>query len=318
MNRAIATLCITAVAASLLPLPGRAQTTPPLVTIRLAATPNDDVTPVLYAQHAGLFQRAGLNVILDKVSTAAAVAAALAGGSYDIGKMGTAGAIDAHAKGLPFVMVAAAAMYQSASPYGGLIALNETDLRSGKDLEGKTIGVASLGSMGWLAINAWTTKNGGDRKALRLVELPFPTVFDAVTAHRVYGAELAYPQLAPALESKTVKLVPIYSAIAPAYLFSAWMTTKDWAAKNATAVRAFAHVMSAASAYANAHHAETVPLLAAFSGMSEAQIQGTVRVAYGVTLNPADLQPVIAATALGELIKAPFPAQDMMFEPAAR
>jgi ABC-type nitrate/sulfonate/bicarbonate transport system substrate-binding protein len=191
-------------------------------------------------------------------------------------------------------------------------------VRNGRDLEGKTIGVASLGSMGWLAINSWVTKNCGDRKALKRVELPFPTAFEAVTAHRVYGAELAYPQLAPALDSKTVKLIPIYSAIAPAYLFSAWMTTKGWAAKNAVAARAFARVMSVASAYANAHHAETVPLLAAFSGMTEAQIQSTVRVAYGVTLNPADLQPVIAAAALGELIKVPFPTQDLMFKPATR
>jgi ABC-type nitrate/sulfonate/bicarbonate transport system substrate-binding protein len=55
MIRAIAALWITAIAVLALALPGRTQTTPSLVTIHLGATPNDDVTPVLYAQHAGLF-----------------------------------------------------------------------------------------------------------------------------------------------------------------------------------------------------------------------------------------------------------------------
>src|SRR5665213_4227146 len=78
----VATLTLTASG-----IPVSAQTAaPPLITVHLGATPDDDCAPILYAQKAGLFTRAGLNVILDKSRSGAAAAAAVLSGSYDIAK----------------------------------------------------------------------------------------------------------------------------------------------------------------------------------------------------------------------------------------
>ena len=58
-----------------------AQTTPALTTVRVLASPVDDVMPVLYAQRAGLFRQAGLDVQVDRANSGAAASAAVMGGS---------------------------------------------------------------------------------------------------------------------------------------------------------------------------------------------------------------------------------------------
>src|SRR6202042_2841055 len=96
----------------LVPLPGAAQSAaaPPLVTLHLSATPDDDVGPILYAQRAGLLARAGITVVLDKSASGAAAAAAVLSGSYDIAKSSLVNLMSAHEKGVPFTLVAPAGM----------------------------------------------------------------------------------------------------------------------------------------------------------------------------------------------------------------
>src|ERR1019366_456783 len=82
-----------------------------LVHVHVASSPDDDATPILYAQNAGLFRAAGLDVELTAASNGAAVAAAVAGGSVDIGKSNIVALITAHARGVPLALVAPSGVY---------------------------------------------------------------------------------------------------------------------------------------------------------------------------------------------------------------
>src|SRR5580704_6798320 len=55
------------------------QTAP--TTIRFIAAPSDDLLPFWYAQSAGLFRAAGLNVVADKAPSGAVVAQSVVGGA---------------------------------------------------------------------------------------------------------------------------------------------------------------------------------------------------------------------------------------------
>src|SRR5579863_6587500 len=90
-----------------------AQTPAAPATLRLASAPDDDVTPVLYAQHAGLFRAAGIDVVITPLANGAAVAAAVAGGSVDVGKSSTMSLINAHARGVPLTIVAPSGFYDA-------------------------------------------------------------------------------------------------------------------------------------------------------------------------------------------------------------
>jgi ABC-type nitrate/sulfonate/bicarbonate transport system substrate-binding protein len=68
----------------------------------------------------------------------------------------------------------------------------------------------------------------------------------------------------------------------------------------------------AAATYTNAHHAETAPLMAEFTGLPLATIQHMVRGAAGTTIVPEQLQTVIDASVEYGALKRSFPAQELI------
>jgi ABC-type nitrate/sulfonate/bicarbonate transport system substrate-binding protein len=64
----------------------------------------DSASPVLYAAENGAFAKAGLDVTVASQHSGSAVAAGIAGGSYQIGKISMYPLIEAHGKGLPFTI----------------------------------------------------------------------------------------------------------------------------------------------------------------------------------------------------------------------
>lgn len=144
-----------------------------LETLHLLASPVDDVMPVLYAQRAGLFAHAGLNVVLDRANNGGAVAAAIAGGSTDIGKGDIGMIILAHAHDVPLVILAPAAVYDPRTPDCVLLVPASSAIRSPRDLVGKTIGVASLNSVMTVATQAWLDASGVSWASTQFVEIPY-------------------------------------------------------------------------------------------------------------------------------------------------
>ena len=103
-----------------------------------------------------------------------------------------------------------------------------------------------------------------------------------------------------------------YAAIAPRYLFSAWFTTSDWAAKNPALVRKFQDVVQRAAIYTNAHPDETAPIIGQFSGMEPSVFEHMKQRAYaGTRLTAADLQPLIDKSAHFGIIPNSFPGKEL-------
>jgi len=285
---------------------------PALIPVHVGVLPNDDMMSVIYAQQTGMFKKAGLDVTLEKSTSGVAIAAAVIGGSFDIGKSSITPIFDAHEKGIPFVLIAPAAIYESKNPYGGMLVDASASVTGGKDLAGKYVGVNSLGDIGQVAINGWAEKSGGDPAALKYVEIPMPATPAALDQGRVQAGEMVFPPLARALATNKYTLIPVFNSIAPAFLFSVWFTTKDYAAKHPDVVKTFARVVAEAATYTNAHHAETAPILAAFSGIPVDTIEHMPRVTNGTAVMASEIQPVIDAAAKYGNVKHAFPAAEII------
>jgi NitT/TauT family transport system substrate-binding protein len=281
-----------------------------LQTVQLAATPSDDMTPILYGQRSGVFGKVGLDVQITNMTSGAAAAAAVSSGTFAFGKSSLTTLLVAHEKGLPYTLVAADVMYDAKSPYAAFV-VNRDGPRTGKDFNDKLIAVSSLGDMGSVALQAWVDERGGDAKTLRFVEIPLSAAVAALDLNRVAAAETSVPALAAAVESGKI-LIPAYDTIAKAFLLAAWFTTSDYSAKNPNAVRAFARGFATAAAYTNAHHAETAAMMAEFTGVAVGVIQRMTRAIAGTSLVPAQIQPVIDAAAKYGSIKRSFPAREMI------
>jgi NitT/TauT family transport system substrate-binding protein len=297
------------------PLSAGAQTTPApaLVTLRLTASPDDDVAPILYAQKAGLFARAGLTVVVDKSASGAAAAAAVLSGSYDIAKSSLVSLMEAHVKGVPFVLIAPAGIYDDATPFAQLLVPRDSPIHSAKDLDGKLLSVPALHDIGQVSDSAWTDAHGGDSRTLKFVEFPMSGAAAALDQKRIDATTIVGPAMDAAMATgKFRSLGPSFGAIAPHFLFSGWFTTKAWATQHPDIVKRFARVWADAAAYANAHHAETEPLIAGFTLISLDDVHKMTRGVFGTALKASDIQPVIDVAVKYQMIDHPFPAQELI------
>ncbi|MGA2395557.1 MAG: ABC transporter substrate-binding protein [Candidatus Lustribacter sp.] len=286
-----------------------------LTTLAIAGVPEDSITPVLYGVQSGLFRRNGLDVHVSPERSGPAITAGVVGGAYQIGKSSIAPLIEAHAKGLPIALVAPAGVYNSTAPIDGMFVAVNSPVKTAADLNGKVYGVYGIGDIYTISARAWMAKNGGDPNSLKFVELPISAMVDAIATGRVDAGSMNEPALQQALTSPRLrKLTDVFAAIAPRFLYTAWFTATDYAAAHRPAIDAFARSMRDAAAYANAHHDETVDMLAAFTAVDAATIRKMTRVEQGITLDPKQIQPVIDAMAAAKTIPAAFDARQMFLQ----
>ena len=286
-----------------------------LPVVRVATTANDEVTALLYAVQTGLFSRAGLDVRIERQSNGGAVAAALIGGSYQIGKVSVTALFNAHAKGLPLTIVAPAAMYDSRLPFTQVIVAKDSAIDDASDLNGKTIGVDSLNGIGRVACDTWMRVRGGAPQSVHYLEMPFSIAEDAVEGHRVDAyCTLVEPYLSKALASGKVRAFPAaVAAIAPKFMYTAWVANSDWAAAHPAILQTFVKVLAGAAQYTNAHPNATTSMVAGFTGLPLATVQHMIRVTSGTSLKPSDLQPAIDAAVQDGLIARAFPASTLIY-----
>ncbi|HXP93288.1 MAG TPA: ABC transporter substrate-binding protein [Candidatus Binatia bacterium] len=288
------------------------QTNAP-VTIRLSASPVDDVMPVLYAQRAGLFRQAGLNVTMDRANSGAAISAAVAGGSVDIGKGNIVSIVAGHARGIPLVLVAPAAIYDPKAPDAALLVAASSNLRTAGDLAGKTVGTPALNDLNSMATLAWMEANKADPHSISFVEIPFPALDAALETGRVQAIAQVKPFISDAVDSGKARVLGLtYSAVASRFLESAWFASTDYVAKNKDVVAKFQRIVAQASAYTNAHQSETVDLLATWAGIDPQRAARVPRIVTGITLQARDIQPVIDIAAKYNVIPKPFDAREIM------
>jgi NitT/TauT family transport system substrate-binding protein len=284
-----------------------------LPAVTIASLINDTATSALYAVRAGLFHKAGLNVQVQVMSSGAAGAAAVAGGAAQFALSSLVGVIAAHDKGIPFTLVAPAGVVTSDVPYSQFVVRSDSPIKTGRDLNGKTIGAAGLKDMDTVAIMNWVDQNGGDSKTLHFIEMPGPVALAAIEEGRIDGADLNTPTLTRGLEGGKVRtLAQIFDAIAPRFSNTGWFTTTDYATKNHDIVTRFARVMTDAAAYCNAHHADTVTLVAENAKIDAKLVARMARITFGDYLRPADIQPLINVAAKYGVIAKPFDARALI------
>jgi NitT/TauT family transport system substrate-binding protein len=310
---ALLQLALAGLGATAVPGTASAQT----VTIRAGGAIDDGITPLLLAQHDGYFQRHGLEVEFSRLNSGSAVAAAVAGGTFDVGKSSVYSLISAHAHGIPFQLIATTSEYHSEAPDAALLVRSDASMRKATDLAGKIVGVASLEDVNAVATKAWVDKNGGDSQALRFLEVPLSALGAALQIGRVDVAPMQEPLLSTALAAGNARILGYHNdGIAPRYANAGVFATADWIAKNTASAAKFAQAMQEANRYLAAHESEGVPLIAQFVGIDPgATIRHPGRPLY---LAVADVQPLIDAAARYKIIPQRFPASELISGVALR
>ncbi|HEY8776933.1 MAG TPA: ABC transporter substrate-binding protein [Gaiellaceae bacterium] len=148
------------------------------VTLTLDWTPNPDHVGIYDARNTGLFARAGLDVAIRSPSDPTAPLKLVGVGQSDLAVSYEQELFFAAAKGLPVVAVAAVVP----RPLNSFMAI-EPNVRSLRDLKGKTIGITGVPS-DYATLDTALHSVGLTRKQLKIVTVGY-NLLPALLAHRV-------------------------------------------------------------------------------------------------------------------------------------
>lgn len=280
--------------AALVVLAGGSGTTfaqaPP--TVRIATSAAETYAQAFFAQDQGLFQKAGVDAEVQVLATGAAVQTAVAGGAADVGVGTTVGLANAAIRGVPFVMIAPAAMSTRKAPTGLICIAKNSALKAPKDFDGKTIAVPALKQTADLAVRAWLEKGGEDPARVHIVEAPFAEMGPSVARGTYAAAALSEPSLTKSVKAGLVTCpIDPFQAIAPSFTFSAWFTTREFAEKNPDAVKRVAAALTEAGKWANTHHFESAAIVSRVNKVDLDTIRAEVRPVFADAIRPAEIQP---------------------------
>lgn len=283
-----------------------------LTAVRVSSNPVNDVTPLIYAQNNGLFKNAGLDVSLQKATNGSAVAAALAGGAIDIGKVSSTAIITAHAHGIPLTIIFPDRLHTFGNDSESQIVVSpDSPIRTGRDLNGKTISVGAIKDSTWIGARLFVDAAGGDSTTVKFIELPFSAVTAAVLAKRVDAGVSNAPYLKDDVRAGKVRaLGDLLGALGPHFLETAWVATADYIAKNRDTVAKFVRVIHDAQVWCNAHVSEAGDLTSAFTGIDRATVAATKTI-FATESDPREMQPYVTACAKYEIIPKSFDAAEL-------
>jgi NitT/TauT family transport system substrate-binding protein len=305
MNRRAAIAAGTAFAA--LPRFAAAQSNGPL---RVIGPPNDGFKAVHYAAKNGVFTKHGVEVEVTLINSGAAAAAALVGGAADIAYTNMTTLILAHNRNVPMQIIAPGPIFDSEMRMTtAIVVLKDSPYHSGADLNGKTIGSVSLGDTMAASIQAWVDQTGGDSKSIKIIEVPASASAESLQAGRISAATMNEPAVSQALAIGNMRaLVNPNIAISKKFLQALFAVLTPVATAKSDAMQRFARAMREASTYTNTHMAETVDLVAGYSGIAPAVVARSARFVDALSIDPALIQPVIDVLVKYGLTSPSFPA----------
>jgi NitT/TauT family transport system substrate-binding protein len=297
------------------PLLAIAATAP--AVIHAASAIDDSATPFVYALESGLFHRYGIEADLQRATSGAAIVAGVVGGTFQIGKASITSLCAAHVRGLPLTWISPGGETDASQQLIGLIVKADGPIKTGADLNGKTIGVSALNDYFSLAARAWTDVHGGDSSTIKLTEIPLSQAAGAVDAGRIDAAILIQPFLQSSIAGGRVRSIgDPSSGIGSHFVQVAWFTSTDFAAKNPDVIERIMRAMRESSTYANGHHAETAVMLKKF--MDTDAIPFTTRIPLGIRFNPTQIQALIDLQAKYKMLPATFDVREVIYPGALR
>jgi NitT/TauT family transport system substrate-binding protein len=288
--------------------PARGQST---TTLRIATTPIDTGGQVYYGTDMGFFKEAGFDVEISSINSGSAIATGVVAGTFDFAQVNIVSLAQARERNIKFILTAPGGLMTDKAITSALVVAKSSPVTKAKDLNGKTIAINALASIQQLGVAAWMDKNGGDSSTVKFIELPVSQLVASLVANRIDMALVPEPELDLVEHGTDARiLAPAYTSIAPVFMLSAWVTSAQYAHDHPDIVKRVAAVFAKTARWANAHHAETAPMLTKYTKV--ALTPTMARVQYAESFDPAHMNPVLDTALRYGLLKTPATAADLL------
>ena len=275
--------------------------------------PAEADSPAWFAQDLGYFRDAGLDVTIDLLSSGSAISAGVLSGAFDIGVASISSLASAHLRGLQLVLFVPGALHVSAKPTSVLAVAYASPIKTAKELNGKTIAIATLHELTQTAVMAWIDKNGGDSKTASFVEMPQSAMATAVAAGRIDAGFISEPFFSQAVSRKEVRFLgPAYDGISPRFMVTGWFGTTSWIERNAATAKAFATALRRSAQWGAANPAASAAIVAKYTKLAPDVIASMNRSTFPAALEASLIQPVIDVSVQYGMMASKFSAEELI------
>lgn len=210
--------------------------------VRFAYLKSTTLLPFFLAEQKGYFKAEGLDVEFIAVAGGPAVAAAIAGGSAEIGYAAPSPIAAAREQGQPYRFFIGLEREQyPGKTWGAIIATEKSGVTKLADLAGKTVTVGPPAGLCELMVREWLHHSGVRFDQIKPLFIPFPQMQAALEVGNADAACIIEPFLTAALASKAkpVKLTGGYLAAHPkSYIVDGIFAKDDWIAANTKTIDA--------------------------------------------------------------------------------
>jgi NitT/TauT family transport system substrate-binding protein len=215
---------------------------------------------IFAAKELGIFEKLGLDVTLQQINSSSQAVAALRSKSVDVAA-GPAGVVmDAIAKGVTDFVI-----FGECMPHTVLEIWVQPNIKSVKDLVGKTISSTNPNSLGDLMIGVWLARNGIKKSDVNVVYLGgLGNLISGMKANKT-DATLILPPLGEQLTLSGQKRLGDLRDIA--YSNQGWTTTKGYASKNADSLQRFTAAVTEAIAFVKRNKQQSLPVMPKYTGI---------------------------------------------------
>ena len=225
--------------------------------------PIADVAPLYLGMDKGFFEEEKLTIEPQLAEGGAAITPAVVSGDFQIGFSNTISLLIAASQDLPVQIISQGVLAGKSEEeaWADLLVLKDGPVKSGKDLEGKTIAVNTLKNICEVTIKASLEKQGVAVDKLKFTEVPFPDMNAALDTGRVDGACVVEPFVSQGKAGKARGIDPFYVRTAPDLTVATYFTSKQYAEENPDVVDRFVKAMNKSLTYAQSHPDEVRQIL---------------------------------------------------------
>jgi NitT/TauT family transport system substrate-binding protein len=228
-----------------------------VTTVTVAYNPAAQFAPMFVGMSAGIFAKHGLQLNIVPQTDVASIVSGVASGQYNFGFATVVNVVVADANGVPIKVVSTVDGQQTPTetPTQGnaLVAGPNTGITSAKDLAGKTVGVVGLQGLNTVGLQQLAANAGVDVTSIKLVQLPFGQMADALANGSIQAAVMQSPFIADGITKGGVVIakpnVELFSNAAVGVM----VTSQGYIDSNEAQVQAFSDAMIESQAYAAAN-----------------------------------------------------------------
>lgn len=243
-----------------------------LTPISVGVIPIVDTAPIYLGEEKGFFAEEGLDLDIQGTTGGAAAVPGVTSGSFDFAFGNLISIMVANDKGLDlkFVTNGASTTGEEGKDFGGVVVPAGSDIKSAKDLAGKTVSVNNLSNIGDITIKAAIEKDGGDPSTVEFVEMAFPDAPAALANKQVDAAWILDPYLSKAVSEGGTVISWNYVDMSPNLDIAGYFTNTKTIEDNPELVEKFTNAMNKSLEYAQENPEEVREIVGTYTKIDEA------------------------------------------------